>query len=613
MPQIFSDRIIFGAQDFLGGMSPDIPTSVTNIRHLGNGYAYARAFNPMQTVPGVAYPGKAATNLTGVSVSFPDHALTSVDTIRSSVFDTAFALGGTKLYRIASPSDLVNAGVYPHTVTATAPVHTSHTNINRDPGGNYRGNHYNSVKEARITLNNTKFQVILYSWYDTTDWDVGIHSQDSDLGFLSFTGAPGDFQVGETITGSTSGATAIIRAQADDGATGTLAISSIVNTFQSGETITGGTSAVTATTSGTVSFFHDSFMSRFPTTKLGTTVADLTNGADMGHPMFFSRQDENFYLGSGKHIHKYDPTTNTFTSQALTLPEGFIVKGLAETLFDLIIFADKVINGAVPSFKSEAYAFFWSEDRPTTYYKAVSLQDSFVGGAFSFGGLVGCFTGFRDGVGSLQMLSEGGFSKVTQFEASNPLHLPCESGADVQDNIIIWNSNGVIWGYGGYRKKLPAGLHPISQYGDESGFIKVLRNNDIFVSGGDLELGAAKLENFNTNAKVTTLSATPRFRWGFVGSITGVQIRFFNGVSGGLEIDGYLNIDGTSHKFMDIRSNSEDRVYTFTNKTDATKFPTFTELSLRLDWPSVVSAGSAAISPGIVDVQVFYEPTPITN
>lgn len=613
--QIFSDRIIWDRDDFLGGMSPDVPTAVTNIRHLGNGYAYARAFNPLQTVPGVAYPGKNAINLTNVpvlSASFPDHVLTTITTLGAK--SSAYGLGGSKLHKLTTSSDtLVNTGSFPHTITATSPTHASHTGINRDPlGANFRGNHYNSVVEAHITTNSVTTNAILYSWYDTTDWDVGFYDPDENIQFLDYDAESAAFTAGETLTGGTSSATATIEAVADDGSTGTLMLSGVSGTFQDNENITDSASG-DATSNGTATPFQDDYMSRFVTNKLGTVAADLTNGADMGHPIFFSRHDENHYIASGKHVHKFDPTTNTFTSQALTLPEGFIIKGFVETQYDLIVFADKRLNGLVPALKSEAYAFFWSEDRPTTYYKSVNLNDDFVGGSFSKEGLVGCFTGFNDGVGNLQLLDGGSFRKIAQFEGSDSADLPSESGVDVQDNIIMWNAGGIIWAYGRYRNKLQAGVHPISQYGDESGFLKVLSGSNIYVSGGDLAFGAAKLNQFNTNTKVTLLSATPRFKWGFVGSITGVQVRYFNSVSGGLEVDAYLNVDETSHKFIDTQSDTSDRVYSYTNKTDGSKFPTFTEIAPRIDWPSVAGDGSATISPGIVDITVFYEPTPITN
>jgi len=72
---------------------------------------------------------------------------------------------------------------------------------------------------------------------------TGFDSYNSTLGI---TGVSGAFTVGETITGGTSGATAVY--VSDDGTT--MNLTSVSETFQSGETITGGTSGETATTTG---------------------------------------------------------------------------------------------------------------------------------------------------------------------------------------------------------------------------------------------------------------------------------------------------------------------------------------------------------------------------
>lgn len=61
---------------------------------------------------------------------------------------------------------------------------------------------------------------------------------------ISYSGRVGTFTVGETITGGTSGATAIVVA---DNNIGILAISDLSGTFTSSETITGGSSSATAT------------------------------------------------------------------------------------------------------------------------------------------------------------------------------------------------------------------------------------------------------------------------------------------------------------------------------------------------------------------------------
>jgi len=69
---------------------------------------------------------------------------------------------------------------------------------------------------------------------------------------LGYDGQTANFTVGETITGSTSGATALIQADSDSGATGTLTLSNISGTFEDNETITdesGGEAIVNGTIS----------------------------------------------------------------------------------------------------------------------------------------------------------------------------------------------------------------------------------------------------------------------------------------------------------------------------------------------------------------------------
>lgn len=74
--------------------------------------------------------------------------------------------------------------------------------------------------------------------------------------FFAYTGASGDFTIGETVTGSTSGAKGRIVADDDNGTSGTLVIDTITGTFQ-GETITGGTSLKTATISGAGALWYE--------------------------------------------------------------------------------------------------------------------------------------------------------------------------------------------------------------------------------------------------------------------------------------------------------------------------------------------------------------------
>ena len=95
------------------------------------------------------------------------------------------------------------------------------------------------VNNREFTVANKTLNTFELSGIDSTGFDA----YNSTLGI---SGASGAFTVGETITGGTSGATAVY--VSDDGST--MNLTSVSETFQSGETITGGTSGETATTTG---------------------------------------------------------------------------------------------------------------------------------------------------------------------------------------------------------------------------------------------------------------------------------------------------------------------------------------------------------------------------
>lgn len=89
----------------------------------------------------------------------------------------------------------------------------------------------------------------------------GVHNTAS----LAYTGQTGNFTVTENITGETSGATGVVRADTDGGSTGTLTVEQIVGTFQASEVLAGDTTG--RATSGTISALkldYDGQLVNFP-------------------------------------------------------------------------------------------------------------------------------------------------------------------------------------------------------------------------------------------------------------------------------------------------------------------------------------------------------------
>ena len=93
-------------------------------------------------------------------------------------------------------------------------------------------------------LNNTSTHATVSSYNDITIAFVN--------GTINYSAISGAFTNLETVTGGTSGATALFVRQTTTTGAGTMTLANIVGNFASGETITGGTSGRTATTSSTV-------------------------------------------------------------------------------------------------------------------------------------------------------------------------------------------------------------------------------------------------------------------------------------------------------------------------------------------------------------------------
>lgn len=106
----------------------------------------------------------------------------------------------------------------------------------------------------------------LHAWRDNADGTAGVGYRSTSTGWeahsygstLAFDTTTGQFTIGETVTGGTSGATGVVRVAAkydneewDSATTGVLILDTVTGTFTDGETLTGGTSGATAKAKGT--------------------------------------------------------------------------------------------------------------------------------------------------------------------------------------------------------------------------------------------------------------------------------------------------------------------------------------------------------------------------
>lgn len=92
-----------------------------------------------------------------------------------------------------------------------------------------------SVENYTVTTN-PQTAALPATFQSVQPWQCGFYKNTpSKIGFDTQTG---DFTVGLTLTGGTSGATAVIESIVDNGVTGTLTLSAITGTFQDGEIVT---------------------------------------------------------------------------------------------------------------------------------------------------------------------------------------------------------------------------------------------------------------------------------------------------------------------------------------------------------------------------------------
>lgn len=149
---------------------------------------------------------------------------------------------------------------------------------------------------------------------------------------ISFTNASAAFTEGETITGGTSGATAVLRhaanltdeAWASGLADGVFILETITGTFANGEVLTGGTSGSTATSASTAAayalpaggryrFIRENFYGSTGTEKAygvngvgkafdfdGDTIVEIPTGMDTDTPFLIAAHKKHLFLGFPK-------------------------------------------------------------------------------------------------------------------------------------------------------------------------------------------------------------------------------------------------------------------------------------------------------------------------
>lgn len=148
--------------------------------------------------------------------------------------------------------------------------------------------------------------------------EVRVFASEQYLEYSTLAGGP--FDIGETVTGGSSGATAVVESRD----TGKLIFSSVIGTFTVGETITGGTSGATAVVTVSHTTYGDEIQILYTDTN--------QSGAFYNTPHWYQITQNVNPLTPGAHRYSFDQwfDTNLNPSASLNLPRLIWVNGLAQ-------------------------------------------------------------------------------------------------------------------------------------------------------------------------------------------------------------------------------------------------------------------------------------------
>lgn len=316
--------------------------------------------------------------------------------------------------------------------------------------------------------------------YITTALDV---SRVGPLDTLPFDAQTGNFTVGLTITGGTSGATAKILSQVDAGATGTLTLGQISGIFTDNEIITD-TSTGSATVNRTfASLISDGVWS-------GVTLGSQTALIDTAFPTtlfsigylnhfgFAHTDGASYFLdmkGGRGFIHKIQTTKVTNQGDTndgsayqsvgdLSLPHDYLPVTATSYGTDIVIAGSKTTDTTVN--QGNAILCFWNA-ADEIFYRIVRLPDpicsvlKYVNGVLYglSGDLSGGYRLFRyvggDAIETLKIIEDG--------------YPPLQMAADFVGNRFVWGANTTLpivssglYAYGSKSDLFPRGLHHIA-------------------------------------------------------------------------------------------------------------------------------------------------------
>lgn len=355
--------------------------------------------------------------------------------------------------------------------------------------------------------------------------------------------------------------------------------------------------------------FDDDYMSTVP-----ASAAVLLK--TVPHPMIVG-DDDVLYIANGNTLIGFDGqsgASGTILPTPLTLPKDYIITSFAKLANYLVVYAFKGAGDAGNSsyYRSESTAFFFDYTSEDPTYK-FNLQGNYVNGGFSYQGTIGCFVqgrsaySYSNKLSSLLIYDGSKFVSVATFEDNIPWH----GGVEVADEVIYWNSAGVIYQYGtphtGYKKILGRITNVIGGT-TTGGILKNFGGAALYASAGTTTNGG--LQNLSSNYYFQSLFATPIVNPGFnrdyKGKVERVKIYWGAAASGGFALTLQLNTDSaTTTTIVSNLQTVTDLVTTYDTAALNAALPFFGTIGLIGSWAST-GGDEISIPPYIEAIEVYF-------
>ena len=303
------------------------------------------------------------------------------------------------------------------------------------------------------------------------------------LNTLPYDGQSGNFTVGLTVTGGTSGATGVITADVDAGATGTLTLSNITGKFSDNEAITDTSTGVAVVNRSDASLITDNVWkgatlgsqtaltnTKYPTLRsvdLPNHVAHVHGDGSLYFTDFINGQGIIHRINTKRVTNEGDTNGTTVVSayNALDLPFGFYptdIDSAGTSLFILGIYTTDVTTNQGKS----AFVLWDPTDTVSFYLGPVFLADPLATACLNSNGFIHIWSGnAQNGVRLSQYIGGESVREIVYQEEGLP---PFAGAVDALGNRIVWGGfstspavGAVVWAWGSKNARLPAGLHNI--------------------------------------------------------------------------------------------------------------------------------------------------------